>query len=60
MDKRTLGISGLEVSAIGFGAMGLSHGLGPAVAALVTGCPLIAGTGELAGPAAGGGTAVEG
>ncbi|GAA1434280.1 aldo/keto reductase [Microlunatus lacustris] len=31
MDKRTLGTSGLEVSAIGFGAMGLSHGLGPAV-----------------------------
>src|SRR4051794_32020374 len=31
MDKRTLGTSGLHVSAIGFGAMGLSHGLGPAV-----------------------------
>lgn len=31
MDKRTLGTSGLEVSAIGFGAMGLSHGFGPAV-----------------------------
>ena len=30
MDKRTLGTSGLEVSAIGFGCMGLSHGLGPA------------------------------
>ena len=30
MDKRTLG-NGLEVSAIGFGAMGLSHGFGPAV-----------------------------
>lgn len=31
MNKRTLGTSGLEVSAIGFGAMGLSHGFGPAV-----------------------------
>jgi aryl-alcohol dehydrogenase-like predicted oxidoreductase len=31
MDKRTLGTSGLEVSAIGFGAMGLSHGFGPPV-----------------------------
>ena len=30
MDKRTLGQSGLEVSAIGFGCMGLSSGLGPA------------------------------
>ena len=30
MNKRTLG-NGLEVSAIGFGAMGLSHGFGPAV-----------------------------
>jgi len=30
MDKRTLG-NGLEVSAIRFGAMGLSHGFGPAV-----------------------------
>ena len=29
MDKRTLG-TGLEVSALGFGCMGLSHGLGPA------------------------------
>jgi aryl-alcohol dehydrogenase-like predicted oxidoreductase len=29
MDKRTLGSSGLEVSAIGFGCMGLSQGLGP-------------------------------
>ncbi len=29
MDKRTLG-SGLEVSALGFGCMGISHGLGPA------------------------------
>lgn len=30
MQKRKLGKSGLEVSAIGFGAMGLSFGLGPA------------------------------
>src|SRR3954464_4644824 len=29
MNKRTLGKSGLEVSAIGYGAMGLSHGYGP-------------------------------
>jgi aryl-alcohol dehydrogenase-like predicted oxidoreductase len=32
MKKRTLGRSGLEVSSIGYGAMGLSHGYGPAVA----------------------------
>jgi aryl-alcohol dehydrogenase-like predicted oxidoreductase len=30
MDKRTLGQSGLEVSALGLGCMGLSHGFGPA------------------------------
>jgi len=30
MQKRTLGTSGLEVSAIGFGCMGLSYGYGPA------------------------------
>jgi aryl-alcohol dehydrogenase-like predicted oxidoreductase len=30
MQKRTLGRSGLEVSALGFGCMGLSFGLGPA------------------------------
>ena len=30
MKKRRLGRSGLEVSAIGYGAMGLSHGYGPA------------------------------
>jgi aryl-alcohol dehydrogenase-like predicted oxidoreductase len=29
MDKRTIG-AGLEVSALGFGCMGISHGLGPA------------------------------
>ena len=31
MEKRKLGGSGLEVAAIGYGAMGLSHGFGPAV-----------------------------
>ena len=31
MQKRTLGNSGLEVSALGFGCMGLSFGYGPAV-----------------------------
>jgi aryl-alcohol dehydrogenase-like predicted oxidoreductase len=30
MQKRTLGKSGLEVSALGFGCMGLSYGFGPA------------------------------
>jgi alkylhydroperoxidase/carboxymuconolactone decarboxylase family protein YurZ len=30
MQKRTLGKSGLEVSALGYGAMGLSYGYGPA------------------------------
>jgi aryl-alcohol dehydrogenase-like predicted oxidoreductase len=30
MQKRTLGRSGLEVSAIGFGCMGISFGYGPA------------------------------
>ncbi|CFQ28380.1 MULTISPECIES: aldo/keto reductase [Yersinia] len=30
MQKRILGNSGLEVSALGFGCMGLSHGYGPA------------------------------
>src|SRR6516165_7780801 len=30
MQKRNLGNNGLEVSAIGYGAMGLSHGYGPA------------------------------
>jgi aryl-alcohol dehydrogenase-like predicted oxidoreductase len=30
MEKRTLGRSGLSVSAIGLGCMGLSHGYGPA------------------------------
>ena len=29
MQKRQLGKSGLEASAIGYGAMGLSHGYGP-------------------------------
>jgi aryl-alcohol dehydrogenase-like predicted oxidoreductase len=31
MEKRTLGNSGLEVSAIGFGCMGISFGYGPAM-----------------------------
>lgn len=31
MKKRVLGQGGLEVSALGFGCMGLSHGYGPAV-----------------------------
>jgi aryl-alcohol dehydrogenase-like predicted oxidoreductase len=31
MQKRTLGNSGLEVSALGFGCMGLSFGYGPAI-----------------------------
>ena len=31
MDTRALGRSGLEVSSLGLGCMGLSHGLGPAV-----------------------------
>ncbi|MFU0496177.1 hypothetical protein ACMZYR_12515, partial [Pseudomonas syringae pv. actinidiae] len=30
MHKRTLGTSSLEVSALGLGCMGLSHGYGPA------------------------------
>ena len=29
MQKRTLGKSGLEVSALGFGCMGISSGYGP-------------------------------
>lgn len=32
MDKRALGRSGLEVSALGFGCMGISSGYGPAIA----------------------------
>jgi predicted aldo/keto reductase-like oxidoreductase len=34
MQKRELGRSGLEVSAIGFGCMGLSYAYGPAAAGL--------------------------
>lgn len=30
MQSRTLGASGLQVSALGLGCMGLSHGYGPA------------------------------
>jgi aryl-alcohol dehydrogenase-like predicted oxidoreductase len=30
MKTRTLGLNGLEVSALCFGCMGLSHGYGPA------------------------------
>lgn len=40
MERRQLGISGLEVSAIGLGCMGLSFGYGPAVAS-ETGIELI-------------------
>ena len=40
MKKRTLGTSGLEVSALGLGCMGLSHGYGPATD-LKTGVALI-------------------
>ena len=32
MEKRKLGTGGLEVSTIGLGCMGMSHGYGPAVA----------------------------
>src|SRR2546428_14088566 len=31
MNERTLGKSGLKVSALGFGCMGLSYGYGPAI-----------------------------
>ena len=31
MQKRTLGTSGLEVSALGFGCMGINHAYGPAI-----------------------------
>lgn len=31
MKKRTLGRSGLEVSALGYGCMGLDYGYGPAI-----------------------------
>lgn len=31
MQKRYLGTSGLEVSALGLGCMGLSHGYGPVI-----------------------------
>ena len=46
MQKRQLGTSGLEVSAIGLGCMGLSFGLGQAVSE-ADGIALIRGAHEL-------------
>jgi hypothetical protein len=45
MQKRTLGTSGLEVSALGFGCMGISFGYGPA-ADLTQGIDIIRAAGE--------------
>ena len=38
MQKRYLGKSGLEVSALGLGCMGLSHGYGPSPSSIPPKC----------------------